>query len=90
MESVDPIVGEVILALLVLYFFFWFILPFVWKFILKPLGKLAYFIMLLAFGVSFFLIFCVGKQIGIPEDIQIAMAVFSGVVAGVKWAIKHT
>jgi hypothetical protein len=89
MEPVDPIIGEVVVALLVLYVCFWYILPFIWKYILLPLGRLAYFLLLLTFGISFFLIFFVGKQVGIPEDIQIAMAVFSGVVAGLKWAIKQ-
>lgn len=89
MEQTDPIIGDIVVSLVILFLFFWFVLPFVWRYILKPLGKLAYFLLLLTLGVSFFLIFFVGKQVGIPEDVQIAIAVFSGVVAGVKWAMKH-
>jgi hypothetical protein len=73
---------------LLLYVFFGYILPLLWKYLFRPLGKLAYFLLLLLFGISFFMIFFLGKHLGIPEEVQILIAVFSAVVSGVKWASK--
>jgi hypothetical protein len=85
MELIHVFAFVIIIGLLM---FFGFILPILWKYLLKPLGQLAYFLLLLILGISFFLIFFVGKQLGIPEDVQLMVAVFSGVMAGVKWAIR--
>jgi hypothetical protein len=88
MEPMHALILAIAVLLLVLYVFFWFILPPLWKYVLKPLGKLAYFLLLLIFGISFFMIFALGKHFGIPESVQLGMAVFSAVVSGVKWATK--
>lgn len=88
MEPIHALALAVTVFVLLLYLFFWYILPFLWKYLLRPLGKLAYFLLLLLFGISFFMIFFLGKHFGIPEDVQIMMAVFSALVSGVKWATK--
>lgn len=88
MEPIHALVLVIAVLVLILYVFFWFILPVLWKYLLRPLGKVAYFLLLMLFGISFFMIFFVGKQLGIPEDVQLMMAVFSAVVSGVKWASK--
>jgi fatty acid desaturase len=88
MEPTTFLILAITLLVLVLYVFFWFILPVFWKYLLLPLGKLAYFILLLLFGISFFMLFFVSKQLGIPDDVQLMMAVFSAIVSGVKWATK--
>jgi carbon starvation protein CstA len=89
MEPIQAIALVVSVCVLLLYVFFWFILPVLWKYLLRPLGKLAYFLLLVILGISFFAIFFVGKQLGIPEDVQLMMAIFSAVVSGVKWASKR-
>lgn len=88
MEPIHALVLAIAVCLLVLYVFFWFILPVLWKYLLRPLGKIAYFLLLVVFGVSFFMIFALGKHFGIPEDVQLGMAIFSAVISGVKWATK--
>ena len=85
---IDPVYAACI-AVIFCLFFFWVILPFLWKFILRPLGRLAYFLLLLVFGVSFFMIFALGKHFGIPESVQLGVAIFSALVSGIKWATKR-
>lgn len=85
---VDPIYA-IAIALVVCLVFFWVILPILWKFILRPLGRLAYFLLMLIFGISFFMIFALGKHYGIPENVQLGVAVFSAVISGIKWATKR-
>lgn len=89
MEPIHALALAIGVCLLVLYVFFWFILPVLWKYLLRPLGKLAYFLLLIIFGISFFMIFALGKHFGIPEDVQLGMAVFSALISGVKWATKR-
>jgi hypothetical protein len=89
MEPIYALALIIVVAVLLLTVFFWYVLPVIWKYLLRPLGKLAYFLLLVVFGISFFLIFAVGKQLGIPEEVQIAFAVFSAIVSGVKWASKR-
>lgn len=84
---IDPIYAMGI-ALVICVVFFWVVLPILWKFILRPLGKLAYFLLLLVFGISFFMIFALGKHYGIPENVQLGVAIFSAVISGIKWATK--
>lgn len=88
MDPMTSLILAITVLVLVLYLFFWLIVPLLWKYLLLPLGKLAYFILLLVFGISFFMLFFVSKQLGIPEDVQLMMAAFSAVVSGVKWATK--
>jgi hypothetical protein len=90
MEPMHALALTVVVLLLVLYLFFWYILPFLWKYLLKPLGKIACFLLLIIFGISFFMIFALGKHFGIPEHIQLGIAAFSALVSGVKWATKRT
>ncbi len=89
MEPIHALALAIGVCLLVLYIFFWFILPVLWKYLLLPLGKLAYFLLMLVFGISFFMIFALGKHYGIPENVQLGMAVFSAVISGIKWATKR-
>lgn len=89
MEPIHALMLAIAVCVLLLYLFFWYLLPFLWKYLLCPLGKLAYFLLLLVFGISFFMIFFLGKHFGIPEHVQLMMAVFSAVVSGVKWATKR-
>lgn len=89
MEPMNALALAIAVFVLLLYVFFWYILPVLWKYLLRPLGKLAYFLLLLVFGISFFMIFFLGKHFGIPENVQLMMAVFSAVVYGVKWASKR-
>lgn len=89
MEPMNALVLAIAVLVLAFYVFFWFILPFLWKYLLRPLGKIAYFLLLLVFGISFFMIFFLGKHFGIPEYVQLMMAVFSALVSGVKWATKR-
>jgi glucan phosphoethanolaminetransferase (alkaline phosphatase superfamily) len=86
MEPMHALALAIVVLLIALYVFFWFILPVLWKYVLKPLGKIAYFLLLLIFGISFFMIFFLGKHFGIPEEVQVGMAIFSAIVSGVKWA----
>lgn len=90
MEPIHALALAIAVCLLVLYVFFWFILPVLWKYLLRPLGKIAYFLLLVVFGVSFFMIFALGKHFGIPEEVQLGMAIFSAVLSGVKWATKKS
>lgn len=89
MEPLHALALAIGVCLLVLYVFFWFILPVLWKYLLLPLGKLAYFLLMLIFGISFFMIFALGKHYGIPENVQLGMAVFSALISGIKWATKR-
>jgi hypothetical protein len=89
MEPIYALTLVITVAVVILTVFFWYVLPVIWKYLLRPLGKVAYFLLLLVFGISFFLIFAVGKQLGIPEQVQIAFAVFSAIVSGTKWASKQ-
>lgn len=89
MEPLHALALAIGVCLLVLYVFFWFILPVLWKYLLLPLGKLAYFLLMLIFGISFFMIFALGKHYGIPENVQLGMAIFSAVISGIKWATKR-
>jgi hypothetical protein len=89
MEPLYVLALAITASLLLLYVFFWYILPVLWKYLLRPLGILAYFLLLLLFGISFFMIFFVGKQLGISEDVQIMLAIFSAVISGIKWASKR-
>lgn len=90
MEPLHALALAIGVCLLVLYLFFWFILPVLWKYLLRPLGKLAYFLLMIIFGISFFMIFALGKHFGIPENVQLGMAIFSAVVSGIKWATKKS
>lgn len=90
MQPVPALIVTIIVCALALYVFLGIILPFLWKYVLRPLSKIAYFLLLLGIGISFFMVFFLGKQLGIPEDVQIMIAIFSGVVSGVKWAVKRT
>ncbi len=69
--------------------FFGYILPLMWKYLLKPLGKIAYFLLLLIFGISFFAIFFLGKHYGIPESVQLGLGLFAAIVSGIKWARRR-
>ena len=89
MEPMDALALALTVLVLLLYVFFWYLLPLVWKYLLRPFGKIAYFLLLLIFGISFFGIFFLGKQYGIPEPIQIGLGIFSAVVSGVKWAKRR-
>lgn len=88
----SPIAALVLIAgisLLSMIFFFGYILPLLWKYLLKPLGKIAYFLILLMIGIGFFTVFFLGKHYGIPEPIQIGLGIFAAIIAGIKWAKKR-
>ncbi len=89
MEPMNAFALAAGILLVVLYVFFGYILPFIWRYVLKPLGKIAYFLLLLFLGISFFAIFFLGKHYGIPESVQLGLGLFSAVVSGIKWATKR-
>lgn len=65
-----------------------YIIPYIWTNILKPIGKMAYIILIFGVGILFFVSLGVFQQEGLPEEVQVFIAVIVGISAGVKWAKK--
>lgn len=89
MAPMEAFALAAVVLLLLLTLFFGYVVPLLWKYLLRPLGKMAYFLLLLLVGISFFALFFLGKHYAIPEPIQVGLGIFAAVVAGIKWATKR-
>lgn len=83
--AIQAFLGIVIIGALT-YFLVRYFIPWLWQSVIKPLGKLAWFLLLITLAVAFTLIMTVGAELRVPPEIRILVAFGSAIVGGYKWA----
>jgi hypothetical protein len=73
------------IGLVVIYITIRYIIPFIWNNLLVPLGKIAYFIILVILAFAFYLAVGFGEE-AIPIEIKAVLIITTSIVAAVKWA----
>ncbi len=78
---------EFLIVIGVSYIIFRYIIPFIWNKLVVPLGKLAYFLILLLIGFTFYFIIFLADE-SIPQNVKILIGLITALIAGYKWAIS--
>lgn len=81
--------GSVFMGLVILavptYVFVRYLLPPIWRYIIKPLGKLAYFLLLFLLAVVILSVKDAGDFLGVPEDIRFVLLLLGAIWGGWQW-----
>lgn len=82
--------GAVFTGLVILtiptYIFVRYLLPSIWRYIIKPMGKLAFFFLLFLLIFTFLLVRDAGDLLGIPEETRLILLVITSAWGGWHWA----
>lgn len=85
-EDIAGIFAGLVMLTVPTYIFIRCLLPPMWRYIIKPMGKLAYFSLLFLSVFSFLLVRDAGDLLDIPEETRFILLVVVSAWGGWRWA----